>query len=84
MNKIVWLFMGSRYYPEGGALDYKMRGTEEECKEHFKEACRNTGLHSSWAQIVDPESFKVIQFGFQDDDEYPRWGPDRDETFDRC
>lgn len=66
-NKQYLLFAGDKYYPEGGGLDYKMTGTQVECKDYFfeknKKPTKYRPYRYDWAQIVDPETMSIILFG---------------------
>lgn len=60
----VLLFGGNNYYPEGGASDFLMRGSIDECKEYFEKNIIKIVGANSWGQIVDPESMQILEEGY--------------------
>lgn len=63
-----YLFAGHRHYPNGGALDYRMSGTMEECKGWFAANAREIAdgnYIDNWGQIVDPQTMAVVLYGEQ-------------------
>lgn len=62
------LFAGHRYYPAGGADDFRFRGAIDECKAWFAthpKEIADTAYIDNWGQIVDPHTMKVIWIGQQ-------------------
>lgn len=52
------LFAGEQYYPRGGAEDFQIRGTIEECKAQFESHCEDEGWQ--WAHIADPNTLEIL------------------------
>ena len=72
LNRIIYLFTpkyalfaGHRYYPGGGACDFRAFGTIDELKELYKSKADKWSMDSGsypdpWGQIVDVETMTVL------------------------
>jgi hypothetical protein len=68
-NNEFLLFAGHCYYPHGGAEDFRLRGTVEECKAFFEnrsDEIAGRGYVDNWGQIVDPVTLKIGLYGLND------------------
>lgn len=68
MSENYGLFAGSRYYPEGGAWDFRGFGDLGTLKSYYAKNISRWADCSPWGQIVDMATMKCLYSIYGDND----------------